>query len=127
MDKPLGKVPKWPLLRFSVRDELVNGPVGSFSLVDASQTAWAQQGSNALVRDRDERARSNNAAMSAMYAVMRMFYSRQDSYINCMLELQRAQAAERWRRARVRRHRRAVRAAQHEIDNFTIALEAHRK
>jgi len=60
-----------------------------------------------------------------MYAVMKMFYSRQDSYINCMLELQRAQAAQRRMRARVRRHRRAVRAAQHEIDNFTIALAAH--
>ena len=71
-------------------DELVNGPVGSFPHVDASQTVWAQQGGNALVRDRDERARSSNAAMSAMYAVMWMFYSRQDSYINCMLELQRA-------------------------------------
>ena len=74
-------------------DELVNGPVGTFPHVDASQTIWAQQGSNALVRDRDERARSSSAAMSAMYAIMRMFYSRQDSYINCMLELQRAQAA----------------------------------
>jgi len=74
-------------------DELVNGPVGSFPCVDASHTIWAQQGGNALVRDRDERSRSNNATMSAMYAVMRMLYSRQDSYINCMLELQRAQAA----------------------------------
>ena len=71
-------------------DELVNGPVGSFPRVGASQTVWAQQGNNALVGDRDERARSINAAMSAMYAVMRMFYSSQDSYINCMLELQRA-------------------------------------
>ena len=62
--------------------------------------------------------------MSAMYAVMRMFYSRQDSYINCMLELQRAKAAQRQMCARVRRHRRAIRAAQHEIDNFGIALVA---
>ena len=92
-------------------DELVNGLVGSFTCVDASQTAWAWQGGNALVRDRDERARSNNAAMSAMYAVMRMFYSRQDSYINCMLELPRAQATQHRMRARVHRHRRAVRAA----------------
>jgi len=30
-------------------------------------------------------------------------------------------------RAHVHRHRRAVRAAQHEIDNFTIALEARRR
>ena len=72
------------------RDELVNGPIGSFPRVDPSQTAWTQPGGNALVRDRDERAGSSNAAMSAMYAVMRIFYSRQDSYISCMQELQRA-------------------------------------
>ena len=71
-------------------DELVNGPVGSFPRVDASQTAWTQPGAHALVRDRDERAGSSNAAMSAKYAVMRMFCSRQDSYISCMQELQRA-------------------------------------
>ena len=74
-------------------DELVNGPVGSFPRVNASQTIWAQQGGNALVRDKDERAGSSNAAMSAMYAVMKMFYSCQDSYINCMQELKRVQAA----------------------------------
>ena len=95
--------------------------------MDASQTAWTQQGNNALVGDRDERAGSINAAMSAMYAVMKMFYSRQDSYISCMLELQRAQAAQCRLRGRVRRHQRAVRAAQHEIDNFVIALEARRR
>ena len=71
-------------------DELVNGHVGSFPRVDASQTAWTQLGGNALVRDRDERARSINATISAMYAVMRMFYSRQDSYISYMQDLQRA-------------------------------------
>ena len=42
-------------------DELVNGPVGSFPRVDASQIVWAQQGGNALVRDRDERDRSSLA------------------------------------------------------------------
>ena len=30
-------------------------------------------------------------------------------------------------RGHVRKHRRAVRAAQHVIDNFTIGLEAHRR
>ena len=103
----------------------MNGLVGSFPCVDASHTIWAQ-GNNALVRDRDERAGSSNAAMSAMYVVMRMFYSRQDSYINCMLELQRAQAAQRRMRECVRRHQRAVRAAQNEIGNYMTALEAHR-
>ena len=65
--------------------------------------------------------------MSVMYAVMRMFYACQDSYINCMQELQRAQATQCRMRGRVHRHRRAVRVAQHEIDNFTIALEARRR
>ena len=57
-------------------DELVDGPVGSFPRVDASQTAWTQPGGNALVRDRDEREGTSNATMSAMYAIMKMFYSR---------------------------------------------------
>ena len=71
-------------------DELVNGPTRSFPRVDTSQTAWTQPGGNALVRDQDERAGSSNATTSAMYAVMKMFYARQDSYITCMQELQRA-------------------------------------
>ena len=71
-------------------DELINGPIGSFPWVDASQTAWTQPGSNALVRDKYERAGSSNAVMSAMYAVRKLFYSHQDSYISCMQELQRA-------------------------------------
>ena len=65
--------------------------------------------------------------MSAVYVVMRMFYSRQDSYISYMQELQRAQATQRRMRGCVCRHRRAVGVAQHEIDNFMIALEAHRR
>ena len=105
----------------------MNGPVGSFPHVDVSQTTWNQPSGNALVRDRDERARSSSATMSAMYEVMRMFYSCQDSYVNCMLELQRAQATQYRMRARVRRHRRALRAAQHEIDNFAVGLEARRR
>ena len=71
-------------------DELINGPIGSFPRVDASQTAWTQPGGNALVRDQDERVGTSNAAMSAMYAVMRMFYSHRDSYTSCMQELHRA-------------------------------------
>ena len=79
-----------------------------------------------FVRDWDERAGSSNAAMSAMYAVMKMFYSRQDSYISCMQELQRSQATQRMMRERVRRHKRAVRVAQNEIGNYMTALEARR-
>ena len=70
--------------------ELVNGPARSFPRMDTSQTAWTQPDGNALVRNRDERARSSDATTSAMYAVMKMFYSHQDSYISCMQELQRA-------------------------------------
>ena len=58
---------------------------------------------------------------------MMMFYSHQDCYISYMLELQRAQAVQRRMQACVCRHRRAVRVAQHEKDNFTIALAARRR
>ena len=57
-------------------DKLVNDLVRSFPRLDPSQTVWTQSGDNALVRDRDERAGSSNAATSAMYAIMKMFYSR---------------------------------------------------
>ena len=69
-------------------DELVNDPARTFPRVDPSVTAWKQPSGNALVRDRDERAESSSAAMSAIFTVLKMFYSRQDWYVNCMLELQ---------------------------------------
>jgi hypothetical protein len=56
-------------------DELTNGQPRSFPQIDPLQTAWTQPGGDALVRDPDERAQSSNAAMSAMFAVMKMFYS----------------------------------------------------
>ena len=68
-------------------DELVNGPAGTFPRVDPSVTDWMQPGGNALVRDRDEQVESSSATMSAMFAILKMFYSRQDSYVSCMLEL----------------------------------------
>jgi hypothetical protein len=63
---------------------------------------------NALVRDHDELVRSSNAAMSAMYAIMKMFYSRQDSYVNYMLELQQAQAVQCRRHVHVHSHQRVA-------------------
>ena len=78
------------------------------------------------MRDQDERAGSSNATTSVMYVVMKMFYSRQDSYISCKQELQRAQAAQHRMRGCVRKHQRAVRAAQNEIGNYMTALEACR-
>ena len=71
-------------------DELVNGLARTFPRVDPLVTAWMQPGGNALVRDRDERVESSSATMSAMFAVLKMFYSRQDSYVSYMLELQQA-------------------------------------
>ena len=62
--------------------------------------------------------------MSAMYAVMMMFYSCQDSYISYMQELQRAQAAQRNMQGCVRRHQRVVRVAHNEVGNYMIVLEA---
>ena len=56
-------------------DELVNGLARTFPPVDLSVTAWMQRGDNALVRDCDERVESSSAAMSAMFAVLKMFYS----------------------------------------------------
>jgi len=68
-------------------DELVNDPARTFPRVDPLVIAWRQPGGNALVRDRDEQAESSSATMSAMFVVLKMFYSRQDSYVSCMLEL----------------------------------------
>ena len=70
-------------------DELVNGRAKTFPRVDPLVTACMQRGGNALVRDCDERADCSSAAMSAMFTVLKI-YSHQDSYISCMLELQRA-------------------------------------
>ena len=89
-------------------------------------TAWMQPGGNALVRDHDERAESSSSAISVMFAVLKMFYSYQDSYVSCMLELQRAQATQRQLRGHVCRHRRVAREAQRETDNAITGLEARR-
>jgi hypothetical protein len=57
-------------------DELTNGLARSFPRVDPSQATWTQPDDNPLVRDHDERAESSSAAMSTMFTVMKMFYSR---------------------------------------------------
>ena len=93
-------------------DELINGLARTFPRVDPSMIAWMQPGGNALVRDHDERGESSSATMSGMFTVLKMFYSHQDCCISCMLELQRAQAAQCQLQGRVRRHRRAAREAQ---------------
>ena len=54
-------------------------PLVLFARVDASTVVWAQRNRNALIRDRDERADSSSSAMSAMFAVMKMFYTHEDT------------------------------------------------
>ena len=61
------------------RDELTSSAAGTFPRVDPSIAIGAHRNSNALIRDRDERAYSSSPAMSAMFAVMKMFYTRQDT------------------------------------------------
>ena len=60
-------------------DELTDSAAGTFPWVDPSIAVWAQRNHNALIQDRDERADSSSPAMSAMFAVMKMFYTRQDT------------------------------------------------
>ena len=57
-------------------DELTGCATGTFPWVDPSTVVWAQRNRNALIRDRDERADSSSPAMSAMFALMKMFYTR---------------------------------------------------
>ena len=60
-------------------DELTGSAAGIFPQVDPSTAVWAQRNRNALIQDRDERADSSCPAMSAMFAVMKMFYTREDT------------------------------------------------
>ena len=55
--------------------ELTSNAAGTFPRVDPSTTVWAQHNNNALIRDWDERADSSSPAMSAMFVVMKMFYT----------------------------------------------------
>ena len=81
-------------------------------------TLWAQCNSNALIQDQDERVDSSSPAMSAMFAVMNMFYTRQDtrdfwqeSYTTYMDKLMRAEAAQRKLRKCVHKHKKVARKA----------------
>ena len=60
-------------------DEFIDNAIGTFPRVDPSTAVWAQRNHNALIRDQDERVDSYSPAMSAMFAVMKMFYTRQDT------------------------------------------------
>ena len=64
-----------------------------------------------------------------MFAVMKMFYTRQDtrdfwqeSYTTCMDKLMRAKAAQRKLKKRVRKHKKAASEARWETDQAYVAL-----
>ena len=91
--------------------------------MDLSTTVWAQRNNNALIRDRDEQADSSSPAMSAMFAVMKMFYTRQDtrdfwqeSYTTCIDKLMRAKAAQRKLKKHARKHKKAASEARWDSD-----------
>ena len=67
--------------------------------------------------------------MSAMFTMMKMFYTRQDtrdfwqeSYTTCMDRLMRAEAAQRKLRKRVCKHKKATSDGQWETDQAYVAL-----
>ena len=60
-------------------DELTGSAASTFPRVDPSIAVWAQCNRNALIQDRDERADSSSPAMSAIFVVMKMVYTHQDT------------------------------------------------
>ena len=56
-------------------DSLTNSAAGSIPQVDLAMAVWRQHDCVSVVRDRDERAQSSSPAMSAVFAVMHMFYA----------------------------------------------------
>ena len=97
--------------------------------MDPSTVVWAQRNRNELIRDQDERADSSSPTMSAMFAVRKMFYARQEtrdfwqeSYTTCMDKLMKAEAAQCKLKKRVRRHKKAASEARWETDQAYVAL-----
>jgi len=107
-------------------DELVNGPAVSFPRVSVTDTFVSQIGTESLELRETILGYSSSPAMSAMLAVHKLYYVRQDTYIEAMLALQQAQVGQRKLRKRVRKHRKAFSDAQAEIQNYHTPLLACR-
>ena len=63
--------------------------------------------------------------MSVMFAMMKMFYTRQDtkeSYTTCMDKLMRAKAAQRKLKKHVHKHKKAASEARWKTDQAYVAL-----
>jgi len=105
-------------------DELVNGPAGSFPRVSANDTFVSQVGTEPLEMRKAMLGYSSSPAMRAMLEVLKLYYVRQDTYIEAMLALQQAQVGQRKLRKRVHKHHKAFSDAQAEIQNYYTALQA---
>jgi hypothetical protein len=76
-------------------DQLVNGLARTIPRVDPVEAFLTQLGDNPLLMGNTEQAQSTGLVMSAMMAVLKVYYSCKESYVSAMLALQRAQAAQR--------------------------------
>ena len=64
--------------------------------------------------------------MSAMMAVLKMFYDRESTYVSVLTALQQAHNERSKWKERARKYGNELRAAQNEIGGFMDALEARR-
>jgi septal ring factor EnvC (AmiA/AmiB activator) len=69
---------------------------------------------------------SSIPAMSAMLMVLKLYYVREDNYLEAMLALRQAQLGQRKLRKHVRKHRKAFSDAQAEIQNYHTAIQTCR-
>ena len=74
-------------------DELINGPAGSFFRVSVTDTFVSQIGTEPLEMRETILGYSSSPAMSAMLAVLMLYYVCQDTYIVAMLALQQTAQA----------------------------------
>jgi len=107
-------------------DELVNGLAGTFPRVSVIDIFVSQVGTEPLEMREAMLGYSSSPARSAMLVVLKLYYMRQDTYIEAMLTLQQAQAGQRKLRKRVRKHRKAFSDAQAKIQNYHTVLQACR-
>ena len=68
-------------------DELVNGPAGTFPRVNPTDTFVSQIGTEPLEMREAMLGYSSSPTMSAMLAVLKLYYVRQDTYVEAMLAL----------------------------------------
>ena len=106
-------------------DELVNGLAGSFPRVSVTDTFVSQIGTEPLEMRETILGYSSSPAMSAMLAVLNLYYVRQDTYIEAMLALQQAQVGQCKLCKRVRKHRKAFSDAQAKIQFSGFSLPSY--